>query len=61
MISGDSKDMRTILECLTDESHFVREGEPRRVHLTALGWFVAIGLGTVIGLIGVGLAIWSMK
>jgi hypothetical protein len=52
---------RTILDALTDESRFVREGEAGRVTLTRFGWAVAAALGVAIGLISVAFAIWSVQ
>jgi hypothetical protein len=58
---GDSKDMRTLIEALTDESHIVREGEAGRVTLTAFGWCVVVILGTLFGLITAVVSVWSVR
>jgi hypothetical protein len=60
-LPGDSKDMRTLIEALTDESHIVREGEAGRVTLTAFGWCVVVGLGVAIGLVSAAFAVWSVQ
>jgi hypothetical protein len=46
---------------VSDESHVVRQGSSPRVHLSAFGWFVAITLGSSIGLLVAALVILSMK
>jgi hypothetical protein len=60
-LPGDSKDMRTLIEALTDESHIVREGEAGRVTLTAFGWCVVVILGTLFGLITAVVSVWSVR